>query len=169
MSPKRPGNSHNDPNASPPPTTGSHGFTLQPGGRNAIAGTAERIGSAVGSAHRQVRRGIELVRPSTGDAIGSVRQPNPPEQDDLATRMMQAIEEEIAEARLQAAHRLGQFSGLAGDRLQQLRDRLRETFSRSRRRARQLAAERPAQIIAAVTGFCLVFGATLLLRNSRRR
>jgi hypothetical protein len=161
--------------AVPVPTPGLRGFTVQPGGRNSIAGTAERIGSAVGAVQRQVRRGLELVRPAEhhgrSPSSGNAGQFNPAEEEryDLAARMMQAIEAEVAEARRQAAHRPGHFSGVAAGRLQQFRDRLRDALSRSRLRTRRLAADYPVPTIVAIAGSCLAFGLTLRLWNSRRR
>jgi ElaB/YqjD/DUF883 family membrane-anchored ribosome-binding protein len=177
-----PAHPSNPADAVPVPTPEHRGFIVQPGGRNAITGTAQRIGSAVGTAQRQVRRGLELVRPTarhggaaaSGSAIGHAEQAHPPEQDpdDLASRMIQAIEEEVAEVRRHATFRLGQFSEfgeLAGDRLQQLRGRLRDALSRSRLRARQLAAEHPLQTIAAIAAIGFAFGFALRLRSSQRR
>jgi hypothetical protein len=189
MSPERPGNSPNDskapdlsrsgaraPDSPPEPNPVHRGFTLQSGGRTAMAEAAERIGGAMGAAQRQVLRSLELVRPAASHGVppaglGDAGQPEPLEQglDGMAARMMQAIEEEVAEVRVHTAHRLGQFSGRAGDYLQQLRGRLRETVSRTQWRARQRIAERPAQTMAALAGFCLVFGTTLLLRSGHRR
>jgi hypothetical protein len=52
-----------------------------------------------------------------------------------------------------------------GHRLDQLGVGLRDAFSR----ARKLAAERPAQTIAAIAGTCFALGVSLGLRSTRRR
>jgi hypothetical protein len=154
------------------PGSGRHGFTVQPGGRNAMAGTAERIGRAAGNAQRQMQRGLELVRPA---GPGGLTSPlgyasNALEQDELlAARVMQGIEDEIAEVRHEAAHRIGEFSELAVEGARQVREQLHAAVSRSRQLARRLVTEYPAQTTAAFASFCLVFGATLCLRGSRRR
>lgn len=83
MNPERPGDSSNDSDevlrgphsAEPPPTqhsdeaesgisSGHRGFTVQPGGRSAMADTAERLGRAAATAGRGMRRSLELVRPA---------------------------------------------------------------------------------------------------------
>jgi ElaB/YqjD/DUF883 family membrane-anchored ribosome-binding protein len=136
-----------------------------------MADTAERIGRAAGTAHRQVRRGLELVRPAAGTAspygyvLGSAGRSNALENDELAARAMQSIEEELAEIRHEAAHRLGEISEVAAEGLLQVRERLHEAASRSRR----LITDYPVQTMAALASFCLVFGATLCLRGSSRR
>jgi hypothetical protein len=157
-----------------------HGFTIQQGGRNAVAGAAERIGRLAGTAERQIRRGFELVRPFTastggrissyGDAIGSVGHSNALEQerDELGARMMENFEEEVAEVRHEAGHifdELGELREVAGERLMQVRERLHETISRSRR----AAAEHPVQTLAALAGFCFAFGLALRGGSTRRR
>jgi hypothetical protein len=53
----------------------------------------------------------------------------------------------------------------AGHRLDRLGGGLREAFSR----ARNLAAERPVQTIAAIGGTCFALGISLGLRSSQRR
>jgi hypothetical protein len=175
----------------PPPThtidpAKHHGFTLQQGGRNAVAGAAERIGRLAGTAKRQMRRGLELVHPipaSTGGRISSYgyasgssgqtsghRPGNALEQerDGLGARMMENLEEEVAAVRHEAGHifdELGELSELARERLLQVRERLHETISRSRR----VAAEHPVRTMAALAGFCFAFGLTLRYGGSRRR
>lgn len=154
-----------------------HGFTLQPGGRNAIAGTAERIGRAAGSAHRQMRRGLELVRPSGSKggrmpgytyAVGSSGHSNAleKEQDEMAAPMM---EEEVAGTRGEAAQGLMEFSELAAEGLMAVREGLRDAVSRSRVAARRMVTEHPAQSVTALAGFCIAFGVTLYWCGSRRR
>jgi hypothetical protein len=153
------------------------GFTVQPGGRNAIA-TAQAIGSAMGTAQRQMRRGLELVQPlarrvglpfsgSTADQYGQAGFLEL-EGPDLVSRMMRAFEDEVAETRRQAARRLDQLSGFAGERLQQFRGRVSDDFSRSRLRARQLSAEYPVPIAAALAGISFACGIALGRRSRRR-
>jgi ElaB/YqjD/DUF883 family membrane-anchored ribosome-binding protein len=169
--------------ASGPAAPGSdsehRGFTVQTGGRNTIAETAERIGRAAGTAHRQMRRGLELVRPGASSGLaspysyalgGSGGHSNALERDELmAARVMQSIEDEFAEVRHEAANRIGEFRELAAESVQLLRERLHDGVSRSRQLARQLVTEYPLQTVAAVAGFCFVFGAVLCLGGSRRR
>lgn len=155
-----------------------HGFTLERGGRNGIAGTAERIGSAVGSAQRQVRRGLELVR-RPASQIGAASSAAAADAADRATqiahegvdRASRAIEDikiEISESRRQAARRLDQWSEQAGERFQQLRYEARRALSHSRVRVQETADAYPLQTIAAVAGVCFVLGAVLRLRRSHR-
>jgi hypothetical protein len=157
-----------------------HGFTLQQGGRNAVAGAAERVGRFAGTAERQIRRSLELVRPvpvSTGGRIssygyagGSVGHSNALEQDrdELGARMMENLEEEVATVRREAGHifeELGELCEVAGERLLQVRNRLHETISRSRR----ASAEHPVRTLAVLAGFCFAFGLTLRCGGSHRR
>jgi ElaB/YqjD/DUF883 family membrane-anchored ribosome-binding protein len=155
-----------------------HGLTLERGGRNGIAGTAERIGSAVGSAQRQMRRGLELVRrpasqigaASSAMATETAERANQIAQEgaNRASHVFEDIKDEIADSRQQAAHRLEQWSEETGKRLQQLRYRARRALSRSQERVRELADAYPLQTIATVAGVCFAFGVALRLRRYRR-
>lgn len=153
------------------------GFTVQAGGSHSMAGTAERIGRAAGSAQRQVRRGLELVRPAASTASrapaytyasGSAGHSNALEQerDEVAARTM---EDEIAEVRHEAAHRIGQIGEEAAESLLQAGERLQNAISRSRQATRQLVMDYPVQTVAALASFCVVFGVTLCVRGSSRR
>lgn len=56
-----------------------------------------------------------------------------------------------------------------GSRLDQIGGDLRDVLSGSYLRARKLAADRPMQTVAVLTGACLAFGVAIFLRSSRRR
>lgn len=133
-----------------------HGFTIQTGGRNTIAGTAERIGRAAGTAQRQVRRGIELVRPaaSTGGGTSNARQ--------------KELDAE-AKARHDDAHRIGELSEFAAERLLLLREQLQDAVSRSRRATRRMVTEHPGPILAALAGLCVALGVGLRVTSPGRR
>ncbi len=139
----------------------ARGLSIENGG-NSMSGTAERIGSAVGSVHRQMRRGLELVRqvPSSGAARASRM-----EHDilDRATTILQEVGEEVAH---QASSRLDEWSVQAGERLQQIRREITIAPSRWRTRAQQFAARYPLQTIAAIAGASFVAG--VMLRLNRR-
>jgi ElaB/YqjD/DUF883 family membrane-anchored ribosome-binding protein len=150
-------------------THDSHGFSVRPGGNAKAA--AERIGSAVGSAERQVRRGLELVRPYARRAgfpfYGSeIGQPGSLEQEglNLASRMMQAFEEEVAATRRQAA----QIGTRVEARIEQFRDSVRDAVSRTGVRTRELAQEHPVETIAAIAGVCFACGVALGRKSNRR-
>jgi hypothetical protein len=132
-----------------------HGFTIQTGGRNTIADTAERIGRVAGTAQRQVRRGIELVRPaaSTGGGTSNARQ-----------KEMDAE----AKARHDDAHRIGELSEFAAERLL-LREQLQDVVSRSRRATRRMVTEHPGPILAALAGLCVALGVGLRVSSPSRR
>jgi hypothetical protein len=172
----------------PPPTqhseeaesgisSGHSGFTVQPGGRNPMADTAERLGRAAGTAERRMRQGLELVRPAASKggrtsaytyAVGGHFNALEKAQDEVAVRR----NEDEAEARHEAAHRvgqLGQLSEVAAERVLQLRDRLQDAVERSRRGTRRVVTEHPGQTLAALAGFCVALGVGLCLSGSRRR
>jgi hypothetical protein len=148
-----------------------HGFSVEQGGRGGITNTAERIGSAVGNAQREVRRRLELVRrphESSNIAGEAVERASHAAREgvDRAARMMAGIEEEVSGARRQAVVKLDTWSEQAGERFQQLRQQARVAFARTQVRARELADAYPLQTIAAVAGICFAVGLTL--RFSRR-
>jgi hypothetical protein len=135
--------------------------------RGHMRGTAERLGNAVGSAQRQMRRGLELVRRPTANPAAAAEQFTQ-EASDRAARLMEDIEEEVNEMRRQAALKLDKMSDQAGEQFQQLRLRARTALARSRERAEQIADRYPLQTIAAAAGVCFVFGVALRLRRSHR-
>ena len=119
--------------------------------------TAERIGSAVGNAQRQFRRGLELV--SSG-----------------AVRLSRAERERLSRA-AGTVHNIGdkvgqktvrgfdQWGEAAKERLQQLRCRLTGAPSR----LRQVVTQYPLQTIAAIAAASFAVGAALrLTRRSNR-
>jgi hypothetical protein len=144
------------------------GFALQSGGSKVFAGAAERIGSALGSAHRQLRHGLELVNPlDCGEDARrhpSEEGPARPREDDSAARMMQEIEDAVAEIRREAAGRLISLQSRAEPNLQDSRGDWRSALSR----IRMLVVENPARTIAAIAGFCLALGAARRLRKTHR-
>jgi ElaB/YqjD/DUF883 family membrane-anchored ribosome-binding protein len=150
------------------------GFTLQQGG-GGMTGTAERIGTAVGRAQRQMRRGLELVRrpaglqlaDSTSGAEANVSQ-IARDTVDRASRVVHEIEGRVSDARRQAAHRLDGWSDTAQERFQQLRGQARRALSRSGARAQELAKAYPLQTIAAVAGISFALGVALRIRRSGR-
>src|SRR6266568_3543637 len=50
----------------------AHVFSLEEEGHTGMTGTAERIGAVMGSAQRQMRRGLELVRRPAGSQIAAI-------------------------------------------------------------------------------------------------
>lgn len=153
-----------------------HGFTLHTGGRNAMAATAERLGKAAGAAGRQMRRGLELVRPPASKggtpsytyAVSGAGRSNAlqKEQDEVAGRVM---EDAVAKARLAAAHDIGQLSEAAAERVLRLRERLQDAVARSLESTRRRVSEHPVQTIGALAGFCLALGVGLRVSGSRHR
>jgi ElaB/YqjD/DUF883 family membrane-anchored ribosome-binding protein len=132
--------------------------------RNRISGTAERIGTAVGSAQRQVRRGLQLV--SSGAA-----QLSHIERDGLhrATSTLHNIGGEVAGMGHQAARRLDEWSAEAGEHLQQFRREMSAAPSRWRARVQRAADQYPLQTIAAIAGVSFALGVALRLgRRSHR-
>jgi ElaB/YqjD/DUF883 family membrane-anchored ribosome-binding protein len=145
-------------------TKTSTGFTVERGGRNAMAETAGKIGSAVGNAQREVRRRLELVR----RPARAVEFPSASELADTSARMMREIETEVADVRKQAARKLEDWSGAAEERFQHFRQDAQQVLKRSGRRAQQLAEAYPLQTIAAVAGTFFLVGVALRLGRSRR-
>jgi hypothetical protein len=133
------------------------GFTVQAGGRPAIAETAERLGRAAGTAERQVRRSLELVRPA-GGCFGQGHA-LPQEPDEMAAHTVGD----------EAAHAFGGLSELTAAQVQRLREQLQDGVARSRMAARRLVSEHPVQTLAAVAGFCVALGVGLSVSGSRRR
>jgi len=131
-----------------------HGFIIQTGGRKAIADTAERIGRAAGTAQRQVRRGMELVRPSASTGGTSYN-----------TRAMPDAE---AKARHDDAHRT-ELSESAAERLRLLREQLQDAVSRSRQATRRMVTEHPMPTLAALAGLCVALGVGLRVSSSGHR
>jgi ElaB/YqjD/DUF883 family membrane-anchored ribosome-binding protein len=141
-------------------TKTSAGFTVERGGRNAMAETAGRIGSAVGNAQREVRRRLELVRrPARGMEF-----PSAAELADSSARMMQEIDTEVADVRKQAARKLEDWSGAAEEHFQ----KFRQDTQQMSRRARGWAEAYPLQTIAAIAGTFFLIGVALRLGRSRR-
>jgi len=133
-------------------------------GRNVISGTAERIGAAVGSAQRQVRRGLQLV--SSGAA-----QLSHIERDRLhrAADTLHGFGGEVVGVGRQTARRLDQWGGEAGEHLQQFCHEMSGVPSRWRARLQQTADRYPLQTIAAIAGVSFAVGVALRLgRRSRR-
>lgn len=130
------------------------GFTVQAGGRHTIAETAERIGRAAGTAERQMRRSLELVRPAGGGSGHSHALAKEP--DKMAAHTVGD----------EAANPFGGLGELTG--VQRLREQLQDGVARSRMAARRLVSEHPAQTLAAVAGFCVALGVGLSVSGSRR-
>ncbi len=133
-----------------------HGFTIQTGGRKAIADTAERIGRAAGTAQRQVRRGMELVRPAASTGGGTPSYTG-------------AMPDAEAKARPGDAHRMGGLSEFAAERLLLLRQQLQDAVSRSRRATRRMVTEHPGPTLAALAGLCVALGVGLRVSRPGRR
>lgn len=158
-----------------PPSAQSEPLMRESSGQTSaggMAGTAERIGSAVGSAQRQLRRGLELVRPATQPILF----PSQGAENHAAERVEQAAREsadwdsvmalEIADVRHEAADQLDAWSEEAVEHLEHLRSTISDVFSQTRQRARRFVAVYPLQTIAAIAGVC--FAAGLALRLGRR-
>ncbi len=146
----------------------ARGLFLEQGGRNAMTGTAERIGSAVGSAQRQVRRGLQLVRrlPSSGSEHAAQMEQ---EVLDRAAKTLRDIGAEAADIRHQAARRLDEWSGEAEEQFQQFRRRMSAALPRLRAQAQKFADEKPLQTIGAAAGTCFVLGVALRIRRRSHR
>jgi hypothetical protein len=136
----------------------------QPEVRSGISGTAERIGSAVGSAQRQVRRGLTLVS-SRAAHLSQVERENL----QRAASTMQGLGEEVAGIGQQAARRLDQWSADCGERLQRIRHEMASAPSRWRARGQQLAEQFPLQTIAIIAGISFAAGVALRLSRRSRR
>jgi len=143
-------------------------LSLEHADRSGMAGTAERVGTAVGSAQRQVRRGLELVRrlPASGAAHATQM-----EQEflDRAASTIQDIGEGVADLRENAARHLDEWSEQADERMQKIRQEMNRALSRGRANAQRLADQYPLQTIAAIAGAGFALGVALRLgRRSRR-
>lgn len=147
-------------------------LTLEPGGRSSITGTAERIGTAVGVAQRQVRRGLQLVRsPQMASATADAEERASQIAHDgmnRVSRVMEDFGEEVSDFQQQAARRLDEWSDDAGKRFQELRRRARTALYGSRKRAQEIADAYPLQTIAAIAGVCFALGVALRLGRSHR-
>lgn len=147
-----------------PSSSKKAGFTVERGGRNAMAETAGKIGAAVGNAQREVRRRLELVRrPATPVVFPSAAAADLAER---SARMMEEIDADVADVRRQAARKLEDWSGQAEERLVELRRQARTVLRRSTLRAQELAETYPLQTIAAIAGTFFLVG--IALRFSRR-
>jgi hypothetical protein len=143
-----------------------------------MAGAAESIGSAVGSAQRQLRRGIELVRrpaaarplvfPFSENEISAVERAAR-EGEEWASLMAQELVEKAADARHQVASQLDAWSEEAVERLELVRGRIGNLFSRSRERAQRFVAVHPLQTVAAIAGICFAAGVALRLGGRSHR
>jgi|GEM_PF-1462825 len=154
--------------------------------RGAMTGTAERIGSAVGTAQRQWRRGLELVRrpiarPSTEVDVSEITIQSADDDDFTAgaaprvhtsrvvdPNILKEIEEEVSNARRVAALRLDKWSERAGARFQQFRRQARTSLRQSQQRAREFANVYPLQTIALIAGVSFGLGVAMRFRRSRR-
>ena len=152
-------------------------FAFEQNGRSAMQETAGRIGNAVGTAEREVRRKLQLVRRPTTIEFPSSATPAElaerasrlaREGAERAARLMQGIEADAADVSRQAAHTLEDWSEQAEERLHRFRQQARALFSRSGIRARELADTYPLQTIAAIAGTCFVLGVALRIRRSNR-
>lgn len=146
----------------------ARGLFLEQGDQSAMTGTAERIGSAVGTAQRQMRRGLELVRrlPSSGPAHATQM-----EQEilDRAASTLQEIGVEVDDIRRQAARRLDEWSEEAKQRFQQFRHEISTALPRLRERVRQYAEQKPLQTIGTIAGIGFALGVALRLRRRSHR
>lgn len=151
--------------AAPEKPFNASGFTVERGGRNAMAETAGRIGAAMGNAQREVRRRLELVR-----RPGPIEFPSSSTADiaERGARMMKEIDAEVSDIRRQASRKLEDLSGQAEERLTQFRQQAREMLKRSTRRAQELSQEYPLQTIAAIAGTFFLIGVALRVRRSHR-
>lgn len=142
----------------------ARGLFLEQGSRSGMTSTAERIGSAVGSAQRQVRRGLQLVRrlPSAGSEHAAQM-----EQEilDRAARTLQEMGVEAADVRHQAARRLDEWSGEAERRFQQACAAL----PRLRTQAQKFADEKPLRTIGVAAGVGFVLGVALRIKRRSHR
>ncbi len=145
----------------------ARGLFLEPG-RSGMAGTAELIGSAVGSAQRQVRRGLELVRnlPSSGASHASQVEH---EILNHAASTLHELAEDVADIRHEAARRLDEWSEEIEERFQQLRREVSSALPRLRTGAQQFASRYPLQTIAAIAGVGFAFGMALRLNRRSHR
>lgn len=151
----------------PIPSARRGGFTVERGGRRTMAQTAERIGAAVGTAEREVRRRLEVVRRPTGP----IEFPAAATASDLVergARMMEEIDAEVADVRRQAARKLEDWSEQAEERFLHFRREARTALWRTGLRAQEIAETYPLQTIAAIAGTFFVIGAALRMRRAHR-
>ena len=163
-----------DPPAAPlPATEAKRRFTVERGGRSGMSDTAERIGSAVGTAQRQMRRGLELVRrASSGEtsdpsASSSEERASQSATDRVSSKLRQ-VQGEVTGLQRQAAQRMDEWSERAGGHFQQVRREVGSVLSLIRKRAQELAHEYPLQTIAASAGVCFALGMALRIRRLHR-
>jgi ElaB/YqjD/DUF883 family membrane-anchored ribosome-binding protein len=150
--------------------------------RSSLAGTAERIGNVVGTAHREVRRGLNLVRktteratkrpiafPSAAAAAETMALANQLAHEGRmgGTREMREIGDEVDSLRRQAEDKLKDWTERANERFQELRRRTRDALARSRTRAQELVGAHPLETIAVIAGVCFALGVALRLRRPR--
>ncbi len=164
----------NDPPALLLPATGTkRGFTLERGGRSGMSDTAERIGSAVGTAQRHMRRGLELVRrASSGETSEPSASPGEEHASqsamNRASSKLQQVQGEVTGLQRQAAQRMDEWSERAGGHFQQVRREVGSVLSLVRKRAQELAHEYPLQTIAGSAGACFALGMALRIRRLHR-
>jgi hypothetical protein len=190
MSEKKPGNPPGDAAESaakqpenaalfstPSPSSGAesggekHGLSSQPDRPKTMSGAAERIGSVLGSAQRQVRHGLELVSPVARPGASAERAETQAASDqpgDAAARMMQAIEDGVADIRRGIAGRLIPFQSGA-EPVRYVGCRLRNALAQIGHRARRFAAKNPVQAVAVILGLGFAVGAALRLGSLKRR
>ncbi|PSH03680.1 MAG: hypothetical protein CXZ00_10875 [Acidobacteria bacterium] len=136
---------------------------FEQGIRPAMTETAERLGSVVGNAQRNIRRGLELFRGSKGSAEQLANQ-----GIDQGSRFIRDIGEEIGDVRRQAENAIDELSQLAEERFQQLRFRTRSAIFRSRDRARWFAERHPWKTMLLITGVGFMLGAAFRASKGRR-
>jgi len=143
--------------------TQTRGFTVQRGGR--MAGTAERIGIAVGTAKREVRRRLELVRrPQDPILSAETRAHQLTDEDvDRGSRMVQEIEDEVTRLRDTTAHKMEDWLVMAERSVMQLRHDARRAIVEVRKTADKF----PLQTIGAISGVCFALGFALRFRRPR--
>jgi hypothetical protein len=132
-----------------------------------MAGTAERIGSAVGTAQREVRRRLELVRSQADESLAAAEKRADKlarEDADLGSKMVQEIEEGVSRIRDAAAHNTANWLDMVEERVA----RLRVQASAALVDVRKAADQFPLQTIAAIAGVCFAAGFALRFRRPRR-
>ncbi len=153
----------------------AHVFSLEEEGHTGMTGTAERIGAVMGSAQRQMRRGLELVRRPAGSQIAAITMDAEERATQLAhigmdraSQMIEDIGEEVSDAGRQAAYKLDEWSKEVGERFQKFRLEAKRKLATSRGRAQELGDTYPLQTIAAAAGVFFVLGVALRMRRSHR-
>jgi len=136
--------------------------------RSSLTGTAERIGNVVGTAQREMRRGINLVLQST---TRTTRRPIAFPSAATAAETMALANQLALEGRAgrmgELEDRLEEWKERANERFQEFRRRTRDAVARSRTRAQELAGAHPLQTIAVIAGVCFALGVALRLRRPR--